>query len=231
MSVNLPRIHSRAGGMALAVAVAASLGACSPRNDTAARADSAAADLGERAGAAVDTAAAAGAVAVDTMSNRMTGAMNNADWGDADILAYLVAADSGEIAAGKLASSKATSAPVKAFAQKMVSDHQKMLKEATKFASSQNISVASASNGDIQELRNDSRDALGDLTNKAAGADWDEDYVDKQVDAHQDVIDHVNDFTKATQNAQLRTMLQQALPSLQSHLKAAQDLQSSKLAS
>ena len=161
----------------------------------------------------------------------MTGAMNNADWGDADILAYLVAADSGEIAAGKLASSKATSAPVKAFAQKMVGDHQKMLKEATKFASSQNISVASASNGDIQELRNDSRDALGDLTNKAAGADWDEDYVDKQVDAHQDVIDHVNDFTKATQNAQLRTMLQQALPSLQSHLKAAQDLQSSKLAS
>lgn len=235
MDVNFTRIRSharsRAGGTALALLVAASLGACSPRDDTAARADSAAAGLGERAGAEIDTAAAAGAMAADTVSERMAGALDNTSWGDADIVAYLVVADSGEIAVGKLAGDKATNAQVKAFAKRMVSEHQKLLDDVTKLAGTRNINLATAANDDIRELRDDSRNAIGDLTNKAAGAEWDEDYVDKEVDIHQDVIDHVNDFSKATQDVQLRNMLQKALPVLQAHLKAAKDLQGARLAS
>lgn len=221
-------VHTRLGGVALALAVAASLGACSSSRNDMARADSATSDMADRAGAAVDTAASAGAVAADTLSNRVGSALSD-DWTDGDIIAYLVAADSGEIAAGKLASSKATNPSVKAFAQKMVSDHSKMLKGTTQLASKASIAYATASNDDIGDLRNDSKDALQDLTEKEAGGDWDEDYVDKQVDAHQSVIDHVNDFAKSAKNPQLVSMLQQALPKLQSHLKAAKDLQSSKV--
>jgi hypothetical protein len=99
--------------------------------------------MANEVGSAIDTAAAAGAVATDTISNRVGSALNG-DWTDADIIAYLVAADSGEIAAGKLASTKATNPSVKAFAKKMASDHSTMLDETTKFASKASIAYASA---------------------------------------------------------------------------------------
>lgn len=222
-------LHSRAGGAALAIAVAASLGACNSGSDTASRADSAASDMANRAGTAIDTAASAGAMAADTLSNRVGSALSTGDWTDADIVAYLVAADSGEIAAGKLASTKATNPAVKSFAKKMVNDHQEMLDGTTELASSASISASSATNDDVQGVRDGSQDALDDLTNKTAGAEWDNDYVGKQVDAHQDVIDHVTDFAQAAQNPQLRSMLQQALPHLQAHLEAAKGLQQAEI--
>jgi putative membrane protein len=221
--------HTRVGSAALALAVAASLGACNSRSDnTLANADSAASGMANQAGAAIDTAASAGAVATDTVSNRVGSALSG-DWSDADIVAYLVAADSGEVAAGKLASTKATNPSVKAFAKKMVSDHSKMLDGTVQLAKKDNIAYASANNDDIGDLRDDSKDALQDLTQKSAGSDWDEDYVDKQVDAHQKVIDHVNDFTQSAKDPQLVSMLKQALPKLQSHLAAAKNLQNAKV--
>ncbi len=221
--------HTRLGAAALALAAAASLGACSSRNDnTLANADSAASGAANQVGSAIDTAASAGAVATDTISNRVGSALNG-DWTDGDIVAYLVAADSGEIAAGKLASTKATNPSVKAFAKKMVSDHSTMLGQTLALAKKDNIAYATASNDDIGDLRSDSQDALQDLTGKQAGRDWDEDYVDKQVDAHQKVIDHVNDFAQNAKDPQLVTMLKQALPKLRGHLDAAKALQDRKL--
>lgn len=223
------RVQTRVGGAALALVVTASLGACnSQRDKTLANADSAASSAANQVGSAVDTAAAAGAVASDTVSNRV-GAALNGNWNDADIVAFLVAADSGEIAAGKLASTRATNPSVKAFAKKMVSDHTKMLDGTLQLAKKDNIAYATATNDDIGDLRSDSKDALQDLTGKTAGGDWDEDYVDKQVDAHQKVIDHVNDFTKSAKDPQLASMLKQALPKLQSHLDAAKHLQKAKV--
>lgn len=222
-------MHTRLGGAALALAVAASLGACSSRNDNSlANADSAANGAANAVGSAIDTAASAGAMAADTISNRVGSALSG-DWTDADIVAFLVAADSGEIAAGKLASTKATNPSVKAFAKKMVSDHSKMLDQTVQLAKKQNVAYATASNDDIGDLRSDSKDALQDLTDKSAGTDWDKDYVDKQVDAHQKVIDHVNDFAQSAKDPQLASMLKQALPKLQSHLQAAKALQDKNL--
>jgi putative membrane protein len=221
--------HTRLGSVALVLAVAASLSACSSRNDnTLANADSAASGAASEVGSAIDTTAAAGAVAADTISNRVGSALNG-DWTDADMIAYLVAADSGEIAAGKLASTKATNPSVKAFAKKMVSDHSKMLDETTQLAKKQNVAYATASNDDIGDLRSGSADALKDLTGKTAGGDWDKDYVDKQVDEQQNVIDHVNDFAQNAKDPQLASMLKQALPKLQGHLQAAKALQDQNL--
>ena len=60
----------------------------------------------------------------------------------------------------------------------------------------------------MQDLAKSNKDDLTDLTKKTAGSDWDKDYIDKQIDAHQNVIDHVNDFIKATQTSQLQQALQ-----------------------
>jgi putative membrane protein len=155
--------------------------------------------------------------------------MRSANWTDADILAYLDTANRAEINAGKLAERKATSPAVKSFARRMVSDHTKLLTAGQSLAKKLNVDVSSATNNDVTDMAKNSADAMNDLTSKQAGHDWDEDYVDKQIDAHKTVIDHVNDFISATQNAQLKSALQQALPKLQAHQKAAQTLKDSTL--
>ena len=73
-------MHNGVGSAALALAVAVSLGACGPRNDNnLADADSAASGMANQAGSAIDTAASAGAIAGDTISNRVGSALNG-DW-------------------------------------------------------------------------------------------------------------------------------------------------------
>jgi putative membrane protein len=216
---------TRSGSLALAVALSTALGACTTRRDTAARNETAATTdtTAARPGTGLDTTAAGGAVAMDSAART--------DWTDTDILAYLDAANNGEIEAGKLAERKATTAPVKAFARRMVTDHTAMLKEGQRLAKQLNADVATATQEDVKDLAQESKDALQDLTQKQAGRDWDEDYLQKQIDAHQKVLDKLNEFANAAQNAELKAAIQQAIPKVQAHLRQAQDLKSSGVSS
>jgi putative membrane protein len=166
-----------------------------------------------------DTTAAAAGAAADTMSANVA----NNGWTDAQILAFAAAADSAEIAEGRLASTKGTNAQVKQFARQIVSDHQAMLKEWRQFASAHNITPDTTKN-DIGDLRNDAREELKELTDKKAGADWDEEYLDNQVDDHKDVLGKLQDAAKATKDTALQAMLTKAAGKVQEHLTKAQAL-------
>src|SRR5438552_532122 len=128
---------------------------------------------------------------------------NTNGWTDAQILAYTAAADSAEIAEGRLAERKATNPAVKAFAREMVTDHQAMLREGKSFAKSNNI-TPDTTKSDVTGLMKDAHDEITDLTNKAAGKDWDGKFMDKEIDAHKAVLDKLQDFEKSTTNAQLK---------------------------
>jgi putative membrane protein len=188
-----------------------------------------------------DTTAAAGEVArkdslVDTTrspanpanpSNPST-ATNTNGWTDAQILAYTAAADTAEIAEGRLAERKATNPAVKAFAREMVTDHQAMLREGKSFAKSNNI-TPDTTKSDVTGLMKDAHDEITDLTNKAAGKDWDGAFMDKEIDGHKAVLDKLQDFKKSTTNAQLKEMLNKAVGKVQSHLTKAQDIKDNKI--
>jgi putative membrane protein len=191
----------------------------------------------QRASNRTDTTAAAGEVArrdslTDTTrkpsDSAGTTATNDNGWSDAQMLAYAAAADNAEIAQGKLAERKAANPAVKAFARQMVSDHSAMLREGKSFASSNKI-TPDTTKSDVADLTKSSHDAITDLTSKAAGKDWDSDYMDKQIDAHKSVLDKLQNFEKSTTNAKLKDMLNKAVGKVQSHLTKAQDIKDNKI--
>ena len=213
MNTELTRYRS----IAAALALCAALGACSNKRNVATTDTSAtAAQPAETGGKTLDTTTAGGAV--------------SGNWTDASIFAYLTAANNGEIAEGSLAERMATNPAVKAFARQMVADHRKMLQDGKALAAKLNVQP-DTTKSDVSDERNDAENTVKDLTEKQRGADWDKAYMDKQVDAHQKVIDHVNDFIKSAQHPELRNMLQQALPKIQQHLATAKDIKDNKLTS
>ncbi|HEU4565580.1 MAG TPA: DUF4142 domain-containing protein [Gemmatimonadaceae bacterium] len=215
---------SRYASVAMAVAVCATLGACNKSNNRmASRGDTTATGAAAANPTPLDTSASGGAVAADT--TKMAG------WTDADIVAYLSAANQGEIDEGKLAEKKATNPAVKSFARRMVTDHTKMLHEGDALAKKLNINPATATQGDVKDVASRSQDELKDLGGKKAGKDFDEDYIEKQIDDHQKVADKLNDLIGKTQNAQLKNLMQQALPKVQSHLNSAKDIKDHRLQS
>ena len=187
-----------------------------------------------------DTTTAAGAVATGSDSaSRAAGATtgaaatannSNNSWTDGQILAFASAANKGEIAEGKLAESKATNPKVKAFGRLMVTDHTAMLNEGTSFAKKNNITPDSSKDA-VQNLQKDSQDEMKDLQSKTKGKDWDEDFVEKEIDGHKKVLQTLQDMQNATSNTQLKDMLTKAQQKVQTHLDKAQALKDSTLKS
>ena len=63
---------------------------------------------------------------------------------------------------------------------------------------------------DVTDLTKDAHNELQDLTTKPKGADWDKDFVDKEIDGHKKVLDKLQDAKKATTNPELGEMLTKA---------------------
>jgi putative membrane protein len=182
-----------------------------------------------------DTTAAAGALADSGAMQRDSAMMAGAGdsmggagatggrWSNAQVLGYAAAANNDEIAEGKLAQTKATNAEVKAFARQLVTDHQAMLREGQTFAKQHNVTPDTAT-GDAAEMAKDARDELKEMTEKAKGADWDKDFLDEQIDEHKEVLEHLQNAAKNTNDPALQQMLTKASGKVQEHLTKAQAL-------
>jgi putative membrane protein len=199
----------------LMAAFAVALTACA-KGDATADSTAATATAGASATAAGSDSAMSG------MTHDSANSTNNG-WGDGQILGYTTAVNNDEIAEGKLASTKARHPEVKAFAAMMVKEHQAMLAEGTAFASSHNV-TADTTKDDITSAMKDGRESLKDFTDKAAGADWDKDYLDHQIEEHEKVLGKLEDAAKGTANTDLRAMLVKATGKVQEHLTKARAL-------
>jgi putative membrane protein len=167
-----------------------------------------------------DTAAVGGAVTTDTAARATTVA-----WSDANILAYLHAADNNEIALGNLGARQATNARVKAFAQKMVREHRVMHNEGQALAQRLGISPAFRPSDDVNDVREDSAEVVRDLADEQKGAEFDEEYINKQIDLHKKVLDRIDDaIDDADRNSELKQLLQTARPKVEAHLREAEDI-------
>jgi putative membrane protein len=204
--------------VALAVAAVAAMGACSKSNygndTTAARTDTAAGSMAD-------------SLHRDSL-NRDTTAMTRGGWTPASIVGYAATADSGEIALGRLGEKKATNPAVKAFAREMVTDHSAMLKGDRDLGNKLNAKWDSTTSN-VGDLLNHTRDELKDLTDKAKGADWDGDYMDKMIDDHQTVLNKLQDAAKNTTDTNVQSALEKATAKVQEHLTKAQDIKNNKL--
>jgi len=197
----------------MALFCATAIGACSKADRTAdtaaARTDSAAGRLDSTAMAKTDSG--------------MNMAHNAGAWTNDHIFGFAHNANEGEIALGKLASTKATNAKVKAFGAEMVKDHQAMMKETHALMTKVNATPDSTWD-DAKDLAGGANDKLKELTEKAKGADWDKNYIESQVDAHQKVLDKLTDAAKSTTDTTVAAGLSKATAKVQEHLTKAQSI-------
>jgi len=149
-------------------------------------------------------------------------------WTEPAILGFVGVANNGEILLGQLAVKKATNSKVKAYGRELVAEHRTLLAEGKSMAAKISATADTAAD-DARDLMNHARDEVKDLTEKAAGADWDKDFINKMIDDHQKVLDKLQDAAKNTTNTDLRASLEKATGKVQQHLTKAQDIKANVL--
>ena len=141
---------------------------------------------------------------------------------DQNIAAMLDAANAADSSAGKLASTKGTNAAVKEFGRTMMRDHHTLRQQGQDLVKKLNVTPQMPA-GDTSGTA--AKRMLDSLTAMPKGAAWDKAYIDSEVMAHQNVLQTLNTAQNAAQNADLKTLITQAIPTVQGHLTKAQDIQ------
>ncbi|HJU88066.1 MAG TPA: DUF4142 domain-containing protein [Gemmatimonadaceae bacterium] len=183
-----------------AAALAVSLTACERRGDE----------------VAVDTTVA---TRTDTAMTASTGTLDR-DMSDAGIVGLLNAANSGEVEAANLALTKAKNARVREFAQTMKRDHTALRSKVEQLG--QSLNVTPVIPRDEDELVKDHREDMEELAKD--DDDFDKEYIDAEIEAHENTLDVIDKALQNTQTAQVRTLLQQARPNVEAHLTLARQI-------
>jgi putative membrane protein len=115
-----------------------------------------------------------------------------------------------EVELGKLAGEKATNASVKAFAQRMVTDHSKAGDELKSLASSKQITLPAA----IDAKHKAAHDRLA----KLAGSEFDRAYVREMVAGHKKAVSAFTTESMSGKDSDIKAWAGKTLPTLREHL-------------
>ena len=122
----------------------------------------------------------------------------------------------GEIELGSLAQEKGNNAAVKQFGKLMVSDHTNAENELRQLASERNVTLPTQP----EKADADVDAKLSHLT----GARFDEDYVRHMLHGHDRAIAEFENEIEHEQDAAIRAYAEKALPTIQDHIRIAEDL-------
>jgi putative membrane protein len=123
-----------------------------------------------------------------------------------------------EIEAGKTAAGKAQNPQVKAFAQKMATDHQQMLTELQTLAKSKDVTLPTS--GSLKDQ------AQMKIMEKTAGADFDKKYMEQMVKDHQKDAQATQDLATKAKDPDFKAAVQKAHAKIQEQLQLAQRIAS-----
>lgn len=195
---------------ALLAALLTLLAGCSPadRDRAAAETDT-----------AVDRAGAAMGGAVDSVAGRIAGR----EYSNAELTGFLNAYNDAEVEIGQMAGPKATDAQVRAFARRVVSEHQALKKEVASTVS--RLGLTPAVPGNDEDLIEDHREGMEDLGAKAKGKEFDEAFLEHEIEMHKKVLDEVEDALSRNRNPELKALLERARTGIRAHLQAAEELE------
>jgi putative membrane protein len=134
---------------------------------------------------------------------------------DEQWLMMSIEGDRFEIQGGKLAQAKATTAKARDLAATLIKDHTESLKKSTELAKKLGIQVPGEPSPSQQwELR---------AVAQFAGKEFDRWYSDLEVKDHMQDIQEARDEVDKGSNADVRADARDEIPTLQKHLKLAQD--------
>lgn len=143
---------------------------------------------------------------------------------DAEIAHVAVTANSVDIELGRLASTKATSAAVKSFAETMIRDHTGVNAQAAALA--KKLGVTPLANA-VSTSLTDGGNAAKKTLSAVSGAAFDRAYMDREIAYHEAVIGAVDKIlVPQTRNAELKQLLVSVRPALVAHLEHAKSIRS-----
>jgi putative membrane protein len=135
---------------------------------------------------------------------------------DKKFLTTAAQSDLNEIKLSQMAEEKATNPAVKAFAQKMVAEHNKMSMSMQPFAASWGVSPPADMDSDHQK----EYEKLSGLS----GADFDKEYIDQMVSDHAKALDAFTTEAKDTKDAKFRAAVLKGKTMVAAHKNMAYDL-------
>jgi putative membrane protein len=121
-----------------------------------------------------------------------------------------------EVVSSKLALDKTQNADIRAFAERMVTDHTKAGQQLDQTVSSENIVVDEPSSRDKLDKKHQ---AMLDKLRGASANQFDRLYVQMQQSAHDEAVKLFNKYSKGGDNTALKNFAQETLPTLQDHKK------------
>ena len=119
-----------------------------------------------------------------------------------------------EVDLGRLAREKAGARDVRAFGARMVADHTRANNRLMALAKRLNMTPAGTPDPQQQSMH--------DQLAAASGADFDKQYIEGQVTAHQQTIQLFEGEAQGGQDAQLKRFARETLPTLRMHLRRAE---------
>ena len=225
----LPLRHSLL--RALAVVLVGALGACGGGDRNAGASDSAAPPM-TRADSVAAITSAPPAAGTTTMAN--------ATLDDASVVQLIVAIDRAEAAGGRLASTKATQADVKAYGRMILQEHDADLSRIRQLATANRIALdtssttrgpgdvpaaaGGASNAVIIQLEQNQQQTFGQLQ-VATGPDFGRAYVASLLAGHQQVIDLLRVNESRFTTPAIREHVTTLSATMAKHLARAKQLQ------
>jgi len=143
---------------------------------------------------------------------------------DAQIAGIVVAANTVDINAGKLAEKTSTDKNVQAFARMMVNDHTSVNEKATALV--KKLKVTPEDSDTAKSLKAGGDANIAKLKG-LKGKEFDKAYVDNEVTYHQAVIDALDKtLIPNAKNAELKQTLVNVRPAFVAHLEHAKHIQS-----
>jgi putative membrane protein len=148
-----------------------------------------------------------------------------------------------EIEEGSMGAQRATNAQVRAFAQQLVADHRPFLQQEQQLASQMGLQAAATANVQLPGLQagvdvnantqalmmsiptsralvEQHMRAMADLGDET-GAEFDREFMDRQIAAHRQALALATRFEGAVQNTQQRILIAQERAAVQGHLEMA----------
>ncbi|MDX3930178.1 MAG: DUF4142 domain-containing protein [Shinella sp.] len=124
-----------------------------------------------------------------------------------------------EIEAGKLAMERASRPEVKAFAQRMITDHEKTAKALRGFVESNPVNIAVPSHMDAR------RRAMIDNLESSSAQEFDRAYIGQQAAAHQEALNLHKSYASRGDDKKLAKVAQNTVAIVEHHAKAVTDLE------
>lgn len=141
---------------------------------------------------------------------------------DADVLGVFNSINRSEVDAGQLARERVSSEEVRAYASRMVKEHDATLQHTSQLA--QRIRLEPRQTALAASVDNTHHKAMDNLREKA-GPKFDKAYMKYEITMHKQSVDLVKDMADSVNDPQFQRFLKEARPELQSHLEAAQSVQ------